>query len=212
MIVSKCKCGETLHEIALDDDGNLHLLNHDLEEEEALAAMGLETAECYNTYKRIHECSDDILCAAAVEGNIEMAHIAIASGADVDCGNSQPMRYAASYGRIEMIQWLLDKGANPYQGNGTGAPLSHAAMYGHTGAVALLLNLYHDQNLKDHLQKALDRAVHYGHASVVALLIKNGAKLKKRNDETVATAFKQGHCNVINVLLSAMQNTNNLED
>lgn len=54
---------------------------------------------------------------AAGDGNIEMASVYLEAGADINAvdtdSSSTPLGWAARYGKKEMVEWLLQKGADP---------------------------------------------------------------------------------------------------
>ena len=81
-------------------------------------------------------------CAGTV--NTEMATVCLANGADINAlealYSSTPLGWAAREGKKEMVEWLLDKGANPRlpEEEPWAQPLAWAQRRGHHEIVALL--------------------------------------------------------------------------
>jgi ankyrin repeat protein len=89
---------------------------------------------------------------AAIKGHLELCRLLIERDADVNKTGWTPLHYAASGGKAEVVQLLLDHYAyvDAESPNGT-TPLMMAAMYGTTGAVDVLLAAGADPTLKNAL-------------------------------------------------------------
>ncbi len=84
---------------------------------------------------------DNALMMASLKGHIGVARILVESGAPVRKPDWTPLHYAAFEGRVEMIRYLLDKGAekDAIAPNGHTA-LMLAARGGHVEAARVLLH------------------------------------------------------------------------
>jgi ankyrin repeat protein len=119
-------------------------------------------------------------CAARV-GNLGIAELLLAQGAEVDGmgGNGTPLHDAANCGQSEMIRLLVARGADPNAKNRWNIrPLGWAVLQGKTEAVRVLLELGADPNtaaLTDGTS-CLVCAQKSGNADVIRLLREHGAR------------------------------------
>lgn len=92
------------------------------------------------------------LMMAALKGQLELAKLLIARGADVNKPGWAPLHYAATNGHLELMQLLLEENAyiDAESPNGS-TPLMMAALYGSPEAVQLLLDAGADPLLKNQL-------------------------------------------------------------
>jgi ankyrin repeat protein len=123
------------------------------------------------------------LMLAAMKGELEICRQLIARDADINKPGWAPLHYAASGGKLEVLQLLLDNYAyiDAASPNGT-TPLMMAARYGSSEAVDLLLNAGADPMLKNQLGlTALDFAKQGGHPDAIkrlsAVIAAKGVKL-----------------------------------
>ena len=95
-----------------------------------------------------------------------------------------PLHMAVTLGSLDLVQLLLDFGANPNLGNRSHeTPLHFAAERGYTDIVQLLLKQgAHTDALTKHTHMtALLAAAENGHAEIVKLLIAQGANVEVRD-------------------------------
>jgi len=129
---------------------------------------------------------NDLLIAAAQEGNSELLKQLIANGANVNCihaSKKTPLILAASNGHVECIKILLAAGAKVDALDSEFSALSYAAKYGHIDCVKALLN---DQDIDVNLPNrdgftALHVAIEFGHFDCVQALITAGADVDRAN-------------------------------
>lgn len=112
------------------------------------------------------------LMLAAIKGELELCRQLITRDADVNKPGWTPLHYAATGGRMAVVQLLLDNFAyiDAESPNGS-TPLMMAAMYGSTDMVTLLLGAGADPGLRNAQGlNALDFAKKGGHPdSVLAI-------------------------------------------
>lgn len=128
------------------------------------------------------EILDEALILAATNGNIEAAESLMSKGAHIDgrAYETTPLLRATFRNRIEMVDWLLDKGADPNStgwlgGHAKGVTAFHlAAADGLREIIDLLMNAGADARIKDDLYKGTPAgwARHYGHEDLAKELQK----------------------------------------
>ena len=119
-----------------------------------------------------------------------------------------PLLIAASNGHAEMVEWLLDQGADrEEQDNFRRDALHHACRHGHTAVVSVLLGRGFDVNRIAGGWAPLMPAAMEGHVAVVELLLSRKAIEIDRQDDIGWTAlyfaFRHNHPKVIGRLLQA---------
>jgi ankyrin repeat protein len=121
------------------------------------------------------------LVIAAGRGNLEMTRLLIKSNADVNAIVSEggALVWASYAGSVEVVELLLDKGANvKARGTVNRTSLHHAAMSGNNEVIKKLLEAGIDVNAKDNQgETPLSMAtVNYrGNAETLLILIEHGA-------------------------------------
>ena len=139
-----------------------------------------------------------------------------------DSFHEPPLYPAAKGGHKEVVQVLLDRGANPNKKTFWGqTPIQGAVMIfyarkGHEEVVKLLLNRGANPNNTDnHGNTPLHLAAAYGHRILVQLLLDAGADPNKKHDNEwnpLHYASANGHEEVVRLLLDAgayINQTNN---
>ena len=125
---------------------------------------------------------------------------------DVNClggfNDSTPLCEAASFGRKEVAQLLLQKGAEPDKADKLGqTPLYWAAMTGHRGVVEVLLDEGADLNRAVvRGTTLLHKAAFKDHTNVVALLLERGAN---HNSVNTCALLKSGHKQMYRIISRA---------
>ncbi|KAM3207144.1 hypothetical protein ACQJBY_062388 [Aegilops geniculata] len=127
---------------------------------------------------------DTVLHFAACKGSLEICKFLVEeSGLDVDSASKTgetPMVYAALAGKVQVMRYLLDHGADPAVRDDNGStPLHYAAEEGHHEAVRLLLSKGVPVDPVDHRGAPLHLAVAKDRVEVVKLLLEHGADLNK---------------------------------
>ncbi|XP_037461978.1 putative ankyrin repeat protein RF_0381 [Triticum dicoccoides] len=125
-----------------------------------------------------------VLHFAACKGSLEICKFLVEeSGLDVDSASKTgetPMFYAALAGKVQVMRYLLDRGADPAVRDDNGStPLHYAAEEGHCEAVRLLLSKGVPVDPVDHRGAPLHLAVAKDRVEVVKVLLEHGADLNK---------------------------------
>ncbi len=145
---------------------------------------------------------DEQLILAAEKGDMPRVQELIRKGANIharDIFNHTPLIGAAAAGSAEIVQLLLDKGADP---NAQAAgftwigdtPLIAAVMYRHRTVAEILIKCRANVNAKDAVKKsALHWAAQYGFGDMVGLLLINGADINARGHEGWTALINAAH-------------------
>jgi ankyrin repeat protein len=124
-------------------------------------------------YTRLHK-------ACQFENDLDVATFLISKGADVNTRNNwgiTPLIGTSTNGNREMVQLLIDNGADVNMGYWNGTPLLVAAAAGHTDVVKLLIDKGANINASDDRGRTpLSRAQQQGHSKIVELLRQHGAQ------------------------------------
>jgi len=132
------KCADKNHRIGLSNDGELSLLDHDIEEEETLHEMGLETSHCFELMVQMRDNPGGILSFATDACLPELAEFALCCGADINRNLSRCIRIAARDSHSEIVELAIKYGADIHLYND--AALRDALLNGCVQTVELLLD------------------------------------------------------------------------
>jgi ankyrin repeat protein len=119
---------------------------------------------------------------------------------DVHALNDRLLRRACFYGRTNIVQLLLDRGANVHAARNDA--LHCAALKGYVDIVKLLL--LHGANMHDNNDYVLKYACLRGRTPVVKLLLDNRihrCKTMNANHNLLGCAATNGHVEVVELLL-----------
>ncbi len=127
------------------------------------------------------------LCSAVSSGKIEILTLLMKAGSRVDPepGRDSALGAAALKGRLDMVQLLLEAGANPnHRGSGTHTPLMDAVRGRNLEVVRALIEAGADVNAEseDGLN-VLDRAIQQKDQPIASLLRNAGAVPKRFGDQ-----------------------------
>jgi len=152
--------------------------------------------------------ADVLLLEAAAEGDGHAAILALRIGADVNCKTEDlvtPLMYASESGNINLVKYLLEKGANTNDINYFGSTaLSTAVRFGHTDICDLLLGYSPKLAQIDSNGKGLlMHACIYGYWDIAELLLINGVPMIPYTDGTTELhlAANDGDTALIRILL-----------
>lgn len=164
--------------------------------------------------------SKHALVGAACAGRMDIVRKNLERGMDPDAtvlvrrasiNGISPLVCAAENGRADVVDALLDAGADVNKGTGykrNDTPLLMASENGHTEVVRLLLNAGADVGRSDvDAITALGKAARGGHYQIVKLLLEGGADVEGRAYTSGTTAIQgakaAGHTRIVELLRSA---------
>ncbi len=121
-------------------------------------------------------------------------------------GTTSPLFHAAGYGQRQVVQLLLDRGADANERDSDGStPLHIATTHGHELVVSLLIQRGANVNIHGYMQQTpLHIAASNGYEGIAQLLLDNGARINERNENKhtpLHNAVTSKHINVAKVLL-----------
>jgi cytohesin len=149
---------------------------------------------------------------AARTGNVQLASLLVARGANVNAGargGFTPLHVAAGLNQRAVAEYLLGAGANPNaQDSGAGTPLHAATVQGHAFMVALLLEKGADPNSRRardaatplHMFSDIGRYIEPGHTRIIETLALRGADLNATNKDG-RTPLDGAHQQAISALI-----------
>ncbi|KAM9132828.1 poly [ADP-ribose] polymerase tankyrase-2 isoform 2-T2 [Pangshura tecta] len=107
------------------------------------------------------------------------------NGRDTAGRKSSPLHFAAGFGRKEVVEYLLQSGANVHARDDGGLiPLHNACSFGHAEVVSLLLHHGADPNARDNWNYTpLHEAAIKGKIDVCIVLLQHGAEPTIRNTD-----------------------------
>lgn len=158
------------------------------------------------------EILDKALLQAVLEGDKTLVEKLVNQGADMDKSyyvkiNDESiyrnsLGLAAETGQIELVTFLLKKGADINENAGSGTALEFAAGKGHLNVVKYLL----DNGAKSHQEDyALSCAIDYNQTDVIKLLLERGANADKKDFWTkfslLMKAAREGNADIVKLLL-----------
>ncbi|KAF4435097.1 ankyrin 1 [Fusarium acutatum] len=133
------------------------------------------------------------LIQAISEGDLDMVKLLIENKATVDKREAPPddgwsrtpMQVAVDWNRPEIVQYLLEKGADPDARDSDGIPVVGSAVSGgHTNMVQWLVDAKADVNVIYHENKITLLHEACPHPEIVRLLLQHGADINKGNAES----------------------------
>ncbi|EJD75737.1 tankyrase-2 [Loa loa] len=134
---------------------------------------------------------DEAVLEAAKEGDVEKIR-KIVIPATVNCRDvrgrlSTPLHLAAGYNNLEVVQFLLENGAEVnLKDKGGLIPLHNASSFGHLEIAALLIEYGAEVNHPDKWgYTPLHEAAQKGRTQICSLLLNNGADVTLKNNEGV---------------------------
>ena len=130
------------------------------------------------------------LTVAIEQGNVAVVKTLVDQGANLreiaECGSGMastitatPLRCAVWFDRTEIINLLIDKGADPSEEDYGSTPLSMAASYGMNRSAKLLL----ERGANPNAGKPLSNAAYHGNIELMKLLIARGADIDTAIEE-----------------------------
>lgn len=146
------------------------------------------------------------------ENNLELVEDALKRGANIHMRNDAALRLSAMEGNAEMVQLLLDNGADITAfGNALSlSALDHAAKGGHAKVVKILLENKADVHMNN--DASLQISVNYAHTEIVTILLKAGANVHARDDAPLRSSIAKNNFVAADKLLEYGANIHCLDD
>ncbi len=154
--------------------------------------------------------STGALAEAAEKGNLAIVKLLVDSGVDINEQSGErkgnPLMVAAAFGKIEVLTYLLEKGADIAARDSKGSTaLLYAASAGEDGAARILLEHGAPINEKNHLNwNAIMQACFKGHYNTAKLLLERGSPTDEIDREKGVTALwlakHSGNANLVKLL------------
>jgi ankyrin repeat protein/HEAT repeat protein len=144
-------------------------------------------------------------CLSLMKRDLAAAGTLLAQGAQVDqvlFDDRTPLMGAAAHGDLDVMRFLLGKGADPAREGAGGNALDAAVSGGHADAAALLLPL--QPQTPDPRERMLRGAAHAGNAALVQALLDQGVNPDATGRTGLAPLFfaaSGGHADVAGMLL-----------
>ncbi|XHF97076.1 hypothetical protein AWENTII_000679 [Aspergillus wentii] len=137
----------------------------------------------------------------------QFAQLLLEEGAEVNEGSDAPIQIASEQGHEDMVQMLLNNGADTHgRGSTDTTALGFASSAGHQRIVEMLLEHGADVNLRSKTSdSALQEALSWGHEQIVDILLTHGADVNiQSKDGTTALqeASASGHQEIVQKLLA----------
>ena len=127
---------------------------------------------------------------------------------------STPLLTACTHGRTEVVQALLEHGANPHDEDFTYSTILYATVNGYRDIIVLLLNAGVNINIGNGVSgfgTPLIIAAEYGHIDCLDLLLEQGADVDAQTeygDTALMLACGEGHIDAVDRLLQYGANVN----
>ncbi|HMG72110.1 MAG TPA: ankyrin repeat domain-containing protein [Pyrinomonadaceae bacterium] len=134
-----------------------------------------------NSLPRVRHQRQQSFARATMDGNLRRMRWLHFAGAKIDARSSlgNPLFLAASEGKLEVVRYLLDEGADVNaRANSDSTPLAEAAYYGHVDVIKELLLRGADINAIGEQGTALDIASNRKNTATADLLKHYGGKTR----------------------------------
>jgi ankyrin repeat protein len=145
----------------------------------AFAGTTVFSLAIMNSLPRVRQQRQRSFAQATMDGNLYRMRWLHFAGAKIDARSNvgNPLFLAASEGKLEIVRYLLDEGADVNaRANSGGTPLAEAAYYGHVDVIKELLLRGADINAIGEQGTALDIAGNKNNTATADLLKHHGGK------------------------------------
>ena len=145
----------------------------------AFAGTAVFSLAIMNSLPRVRDQRQRSFAQATMDGNLRRMRWLHFAGARIDARSNlgNPLLLAASEGKLEVVRYLLDEGADVNaRANSDSTPLAEAAYYGHADVIKELLLRGADINAISQTGTALDIALNRKNTAVADLIRHYGGK------------------------------------
>lgn len=105
-------CSGDIHEIGIDEDGDLHLLDHDIDEEETFYHLGVDVSDCYQFIYQLQVDPGKVLVRAAKENDYDIVELALLAGANANTHAGLALLRAMQNDNLKMVKLLVEHGVS----------------------------------------------------------------------------------------------------
>jgi len=151
---------------------------------------------------------------------VDVAEYLLEQGVDVNAtdGTQQfytPIHAACRSGHLNLMQILIQKGADIFAVDGAGESLLHiASEFGHLDIIKYLFGLGFNVNQSSMIHTPIIAASEGGHIEVVKLLLSNGANVnltpEGRKDTALHVSAQKGFIEIVKLLLENKADPNSI--
>ena len=153
--------------------------------------------------------NEHLLAEAAYSNNLTEVERLLELGADINLASNEddnaPIIAAAQKGHIELVQYLIDEGADVNRRNSIGeSALYVAGIAGHKDIVRLLLNNGADPNVMTMTGPLLYQLAFQNNIELTEILLEQGANVNIKGGEypvPISLAIRDGNKEVLKLLL-----------
>ena len=145
----------------------------------AFAGTAVFSLAIMNSLPRVRDQRQRSFAQATMDGNLRRMRWLHFAGARIDARSNlgNPLLLAASEGKLEVVRYLLDEGADVNaRANSDSTPLAEAAYYGHVDVIKELLLRGADINAIGEPGTALDIALNRKNTAAADLIRHYGGK------------------------------------
>jgi ankyrin repeat protein len=173
-------------------DGYLEFVRYLLDEHERKIMSPIDPDQVVPLvlWSPVHPDIDEALTEAAEHGHVEIVEVLLDAGANISYYHCEALRWASAHGNIQTVRLLVDRGADLSINDCQS--LHWAAQDGHLDVVEFLLKRGADVSSKDN--EAIYLGVKEGQLDTVKLLLKHGASLfREEGDVSLARVAADYH-------------------
>ena len=147
----------------------------------------------------IHTDDDYALRLSSKNGSIEVVKFLVEKGANIHAKDDYALSLSSLYGHIEVVQFLIKKGANIHANDDY--VLKASSKYGHIDIVKFSVEKGANIHVGD--DYAIRWSSQNGHLEVVKFLVEKGANIHANNDDALITSNINGYIGVVKILLNS---------
>jgi len=130
----KVQCQDKIHRVGVDDEGCIHLLDHDIEEEETNYSLGGDCSRCFAVLKAVEQLDEGRFSNAVAEGDLDIVRLYLDAGFDIDYADGYTVHLAIIHSNSDIVEHLIKCGVDVNGSfgvidiNGSKKPLSHLSL------------------------------------------------------------------------------------
>ena len=160
-------------------------------------ATSLEEVKKLIKNGNIHAEDDFVLRLNAEKGRLEIVKYLIEQGADIHAKNDYALRLSSQKGHFEVVKFLIEQGADIHVKNDN--PLRLSSRFGHFNIVKILIEQGADIHADDDFVLRLN--AEKGRLEIVKYLIEQGADIHAKNDYALRMSAEKGHFEIVKYLI-----------